>query len=59
MDTKVTDPVCGMRIEPSQAAAETNYQGQLYYFCSEECKSKFDRDPQKYTDKIIQTEHRH
>lgn len=48
MDMKVTDPVCGMRIEPSNAAAESNYQGQTYYFCSQECKSKFDKEPQKY-----------
>ncbi len=58
MDTKVTDPVCGMRLEPSKAAAESNYQGQTYYFCSQEDKRKFDAHPQKYTDKIVHTEHR-
>ncbi len=59
MDNKVTDPVCGMRMEPSKAAAESNYQGQTYYFCSKEDKMKFDKDPQKYTDRIVPTEHRH
>ena len=48
MDTKVTDPVCGMRIEPSQAAAESNYQGQTYYFCSEECKQQFEKESSRF-----------
>ncbi len=58
MDNKVTDPVCGMRMEPSKAAAESNYQGRTYYFCSPEDKMKFDKDPQKYAGKDEQTEHR-
>lgn len=28
----------------------TEYEGEKYYFCSEECKKSFDRDPQKYQD---------
>lgn len=55
MDNKVTDPVCGMQLEPSKAAAETNYQGKTYYFCSREDKMKFDEDPKKYVDKNAQT----
>ncbi len=27
MDKTVTDPVCGMHIEPTHAAAQTTYQG--------------------------------
>lgn len=47
MDTH-TDPVCGMQVEKQTAAARSEYQGQEYYFCSEGCKSKFDREPEKY-----------
>jgi len=56
MNKTVTDPVCGMVIEPTNAAAETTYRGQTYYFCSQECKTAFDKDPQKYANKAQQTE---
>jgi Cu+-exporting ATPase len=52
MNTKVTDPVCGMQIEPAQAAAQTTYQGQTYHFCSQECKNTFDKAPQKYVNRM-------
>jgi Cu+-exporting ATPase len=42
------DPVCKMTVEPAKAAAQSNYGGQTYYFCSVGCKQKFDRDPQPY-----------
>ncbi|AWR88158.1 MULTISPECIES: YHS domain-containing protein [Thermaceae] len=45
---KVTDPVCGMQIDPEKAAGRSEYQGQTYYFCSEGCKKSFDADPKKY-----------
>jgi YHS domain-containing protein len=44
----VTDPVCGMEIDPKTAAGKSDYQGQTYYFCSLGCKKAFDKDPQKY-----------
>ena len=42
------DPVCGMEINPSQAAATSEYEGQTYYFCSPGCKRAFDANPQQY-----------
>lgn len=42
------DPVCGMDVDPSQAAATSVYNGQTYYFCSRGCKVAFDKDPEKY-----------
>lgn len=42
------DPVCGMDVQPDQAAATSEYQGKTYYFCSPGCKTKFDRDPASY-----------
>ncbi len=44
----VTDPVCGMSIDPTTAAGTSSYAGQVYYFCSIECKRLFDSNPQKY-----------
>ena len=43
-----TDPVCGMSIPKSSAAATSTYHGQMYYFCSALCKQLFDRDPEKH-----------
>ena len=44
----VTDPVCGMQVNPEKAAATSPYQGQTIYFCSPGCKASFDKDPEKY-----------
>lgn len=44
----VKDPVCGMDVDPAQAAATAEYNGQTYYFCSRGCKVAFDKDPEKY-----------
>jgi Cu2+-exporting ATPase len=45
----VTDPVCGMRIEPEDAAATAEYQGTTYHFCSKGCHGRFVADPAAYT----------
>jgi YHS domain-containing protein len=47
MNTK--DPVCGMDVEPDEAAGQSEYQGTTYYFCCNECKGKFDKNPQAYS----------
>ena len=46
--TMEIDPVCKMKLEPDQAAYDSEYDGTLYYFCSANCKQKFDADPTKY-----------
>lgn len=46
--TKMTDPVCGMEINPKQAAGQRDYNGATYVFCSEQCLQKFDADPTQY-----------
>ena len=43
------DPVCNMEVEEASAAGRSQYQGQEYYFCSQGCKEKFDRNPEQYT----------
>ena len=42
------DPVCAMEVDPTQAAATTEYGGTTYYFCSTECKEEFDQNPQQF-----------
>src|SRR6185437_8165364 len=44
----VTDPVCGMTVDPHTAKHRADYRGYPYYFCSAGCKIKFTADPQKY-----------
>lgn len=38
----VTDPVCGMEIDPQSALATRRHEGQLFYFCSTRCAKTFD-----------------
>jgi YHS domain-containing protein len=42
------DPVCGMKVEESKAAATSDYKGQTYFFCAKGCKAAFDKEPEKY-----------
>lgn len=46
--TTVQDLVCGMSIDMSSAAGQTEYKGQSYYFCGVSCKQKFDVKPELY-----------
>ena len=46
-----TDPVCGMKVDDQKAASQSTYEGNTYYFCCEDCKAKFDKDPQQYASK--------
>ena len=45
---EVTDPVCKMVIEDKDAVATSLYNGKTYYFCAEQCKEAFDKDPESY-----------
>lgn len=47
MRDKVKDPVCGTNVEKKPIRSETVGTTQ-YYFCSENCRSQFKRDPQSY-----------
>jgi YHS domain-containing protein len=44
----VRDSVCGMEIDAASAAASSEYEGTVYYFCSLACQQSFDADPEKY-----------
>ena len=45
------DPVCGMQLAESAAAAKSERDGRTYYFCSQACKSAFAKNPEKYVSK--------
>jgi YHS domain-containing protein len=45
---RAKDPVCGMDIEITKDAPETQYKGKTYHFCSKLCKKSFDGSPAKY-----------
>src|ERR1017187_4056494 len=45
---EVLDPVCGMKVDPSKAAASIEHQGATAYFCSQVCAAKFRAAPDKY-----------
>ncbi|HXF57422.1 MAG TPA: heavy metal translocating P-type ATPase [Actinomycetota bacterium] len=42
------DPVCGMEVDPAQAAGSQEYQGTTYYFCSTSCLERFRAEPERY-----------
>ncbi|HUK43145.1 MAG TPA: heavy metal translocating P-type ATPase [Candidatus Bathyarchaeia archaeon] len=44
------DPVCGMTVDPANAASSVEHEGKLYHFCSRGCAEKFQRDAKRYLD---------
>src|ERR1700732_1969088 len=42
------DPVCGMSVDPSKAAAKQEFQGNTYHFCSKRCAERFAKEPDKF-----------
>jgi uncharacterized protein len=38
------DPVCGMQVEVANAAAHAEHDGQLFHFCSDHCRHRFEQD---------------
>jgi YHS domain-containing protein len=42
------DPVCGMDVNENNPPAKSTYDGKTYYFCSEECKTDFEEDPEEF-----------
>jgi P-type Cu+ transporter len=49
------DVVCGMQVDEKSAPHKSQYQGKTFAFCSAECKTKFDQQPQSYASKAAQT----
>lgn len=44
------DPVCDMMVTSETAAAERQYEGHVFHFCSVACAEKFDANPALYCD---------
>jgi YHS domain-containing protein len=42
------DPVCGRTVDESKAAGKAEFVGQVYYFCSKDCKRNFEEQPRHY-----------
>lgn len=44
----VVDPVCGMRINKNTAAGAVEHRGHKFYFCINECREKFLKEPERW-----------
>ena len=44
----MTDPVCGMQVDPATASARLELGGATHYFCSESCRDKFAAAPEQF-----------
>jgi YHS domain-containing protein len=42
------DPICGTQVDEETTEFQTTYGGKDFYFCSEECETKFDENPAQY-----------
>jgi YHS domain-containing protein len=50
--SQTKDPVCGMMIDPAEAAGSTIFEEHEIYFCSDQCRREFEADPAHYYDRI-------
>jgi len=44
----VTDPVCGMQVDPAKTEYRIEHEGAAYYLCSARCADAFAKDPSPY-----------
>jgi P-type Cu+ transporter len=47
-DGRVTDPVCGMKVDPARSAPRVEHEGEAFFFCSDRCRTKFAAEPARY-----------
>jgi YHS domain-containing protein len=50
-EQKARDPVCGVEVDKN-TDYKSQYQGEEFFFCSNEDKAEFDRNPEKYIAKV-------
>jgi YHS domain-containing protein len=43
------DPVCFAIVDDDSARFTSTYKNRMYYFCTNYCKMKFDKNPKKYS----------
>lgn len=46
----VKDPVCGMDVDPNNAAGSFEHKGATFHFCSTHCLNKFQKNPESFLD---------
>ncbi|PKM16561.1 MAG: copper-transporting ATPase [Gammaproteobacteria bacterium HGW-Gammaproteobacteria-2] len=46
--TAISDPVCGMKVDPATSKHRAEHDGKSYHFCSARCHDKFIADPAQY-----------
>jgi len=44
------DPVCGMTVDPDDAAASVEHGGETYHFCCHGCADSFESEPSSYVE---------
>jgi YHS domain-containing protein len=42
------DPVCGMNVDENTTQYRSEHNGKQYSFCSQQCKTQFDKNPDQY-----------
>ncbi len=45
------DPVCDMKVDEKKSQFTSTYDGKIYYFCSEACKTEFEENPRNFVKK--------
>ncbi len=46
-----TDPVCGMSVRVATDTPKAEHAGKHFYFCSESCRERFEKEPEKFASK--------
>lgn len=44
----VTDPVCGADVNPQQTEVQSEKDGEMFYFCSIDCREEFEENTAEY-----------
>lgn len=52
------DPVCGMDVDRETAPAQVKYEGETYFFCSDECYQEFMDSPEDFVPEGLASEMR-
>ena len=53
--SETVDPVCGVTVDPATSTICREHAGQIFYFCCEGCRTKFQDDPDRYLNPQLQT----
>lgn len=48
IDNMTQDPVCDAPVDKTGTEFSYEYDGEVYFFCSTECKTHFEVDPRSY-----------